>query len=271
SMFDPRFFDPSKAAVVDPRTGAITSGDLYNGIVLPGTEVPSAEGNRIPLLHSGEFSRLYHGLPDGLAKTHKNTFQPRLGIAYAVNDKTAVRAGVGMFLNRTMINRDLALGGNAPFEPQQLVSNGVVDDPGGAGSTKRNFPFSLSMQDPILKIPTAWNWNFTVERELPWSMKAEIGYVGRVGLHNQLKRNINQLLPGTCPNGTCPLIDPANPALGRFNVSALRPFRGLGVINLAENAGRSRYNGLQVNVERRSARGLQVGVSYTLSRSRDNA
>src|SRR5262249_31931988 len=53
--------------------------------------------------------------------------------------------------------------------------------------------------------------------------------------------------------------------------NALRPFRGLGVINLAENAGRSRYNGLQMNLERRSATGLQVGVSYTLSRSRDNA
>jgi hypothetical protein len=259
SMFDPRFFDPSKAAVVDPKTGAITSGDPYNGIVLPGTKSPSAEGNRIPLLHSGEFNRLYHGLPDGLAKTHTNTFQPRLGIAYALNAKTALRGGVGMFLNRIMINRDLALGGNAPFEPQQLVSNGAVDDPGGAGSTKRNFPFSVTMQDPDFKIPTAWNWNFTVERELPWSIRAEVGYVGRVGLHNQRKRNINQLPPGTIQ------------ANAGINVNALRPFRGLGVINLAENAGRSRYNGLQMNLERRSATGLQVGVSYTLSRSRDNA
>src|SRR5262249_58975584 len=197
--------------------------------------------------------------PDGLAEAHKNTLQPRLGIAYALNSKTALRGGVGMFLNRTMINRALALGDNAPFEPQQLVSNGVVDNPGGASSTKRNFPFSVTMQDPNLKIPTAWNWNFTVERELPWSIKAEVGYVGRVGLHNQRKRNINQLLPGTIQ------------ANAGINVNALRPFRGLGVINLAENAGRSRYNGLQMTLERRSGNGLQIACSHSLSRSRDNA
>jgi len=44
SMFNPDFFDPSKAAVVDRAGGFIVSGDRYNGIVLPGNGVPSAEG-----------------------------------------------------------------------------------------------------------------------------------------------------------------------------------------------------------------------------------
>jgi len=258
SMFDPDFYDPAKAAVVDRAGGFIVSGDRFNGIVLPGTKVPSAEGGRFPDLHSGAFDRLYHGLPDGFSKTHKNTFQPRFGVAYALNQKTALRGGVGMFLNRTMINRETALGGNAPFEPQQLVSNGLVDAPAGVGSTKRDFPFSITMQDLVFKIPTAWNWNFTVERELPWSIKAEVGYVGRVGLHNQRKRNINQLQTGA--RQANPGVDP----------NFLRPFRGIGIIALSENSGRSRYNGLQVNVERRSAKGLQVGLAYTYSKSTDN-
>jgi carboxypeptidase family protein len=269
AMFDPDFYDPTKAAVVDRASGFIVSGDALNGIVLPGNGVPNAEGNRIPELHNDAFNRLYHDLPEGFSKTHNNAFQPRLGLAYAPNQKTAIRAGVGMFLNRTMINRDTALGGNAPFEPQQTVINGLVDAPGGAA--KRDFPFTITMQDLDFKIPTAWNWNVTVERELPWSTKVEVGYVGRRGLHNQRKRNLNQLLTGTCPNGVCPLIDPANTSLGRFNVNALRPFRGIGIIGLSENSGSSRYNGMQVSLERRSATGLHFGVAYTLSKSTDNS
>src|SRR5262249_42058807 len=171
------------------------------------------------------------------------------GLAYAPNQKTAIRAGIGMFLNRTMINRDTALGGNAPFEPQQTVINGLVDAPGGAA--KRDFPFTITMQDLDFKIPTAWNWNVTVERELPWATKVEVGYVGRRGLHNQRKRNLNQLLQGTVQ---------ANPGV---NVNALRPFRGMGIIGLSENSGSSRYNGMQMRLERRAATRLPLRGAST--------
>ena len=254
--FLPAFYDRSKAPVIDPRQGFIVSGDPYNGIVLPGNGVPSAEGNRFPVLHTGQFDRLYHNLPDGLAETHYRVFQPRLGLAYAVTPKTALRAGIGMFANRTAINRDTALGGNAPFQPQQTVINGSADAPGGA--TPRLFPFTLTSQDPVFKIPSAWNWNTTFQREVGWGTTVEVGYVGRRGIHNQRKRNINQLLPGTVQ---------ANPGI---NTTALRPFLGLGILGLAENSGLSRYDGLQISIERRFARNLQFGVAYTQSKSYDN-
>ena len=173
-----------------------------------------------------------------------------------MNSRTAIRGGVGAFANRTMINRDTALGGNAPFQPQQLVINGSADAPGGA--TKRQFPFTMTIQDPLFKIPMAWNWNVTVERELPWSTKAEVGYVGRRGIHNQRKRNINQLLPGTLQ---------ANP---NVNPNALRPFLGMGIISISENSGVSYYDGLQISVERRFSKGLQFGAAYTYSHIADN-
>src|SRR5215471_7214329 len=254
--FLPTFYDPAKAPVVDPKQGFIASGDPYDGIVLPGCGVPSAEANRFPVLHTGEFNRLYHCLPDGLAETHYRVFQPRLGIAYAFTPTTALRAGIGMFANRTAINRDTALGGNAPFQPQTTVINGSADAP--AGATPRLFPFTLTSQDPVFKIPTAWNWNATFQRDIGWGTTVEVGYVGRRGIHNQRKRNINQLVPGTVQS---------NPGI---NTSALRPYPGMGVIGISENSGLSRYNGLQVSIQRRFAQNLHFGMAYTLSRSQDN-
>jgi hypothetical protein len=254
--FLPAFYDPAKAPVVDPKQGFIASGDAYDGIVLPGCGVPSAEGNRFPVLHTGEFNRLYHCLPDGLAETHYRVFQPRLGIAYAFTPTTALRAGIGMFANRTAINRDTALGGNAPFQPQTTVINGSADAP--AGATPRLFPFTLTSQDPVFKIPTAWNWNATFQRDIGWGTTVEVGYVGRRGIHNQRKRNINQLVPGAVQ---------ANPGI---NVNALRPYVGLGILGIAENSGLSMYHGLQVSIERRFAQNLHFGMAYTLSRSEDN-
>ena len=85
-------------------------------------------------------------------------------MAYAFSPRMSLRAGVGSFANRPMINRDTALGGNAPFQIQESVVNGVVDAPSGA--TQRAFPFTQTIQDPVFKIPTAWAWNTTFQREV---------------------------------------------------------------------------------------------------------
>jgi len=247
AMFDPAFYDPAAAQQVDRSSGfVIGGGDPLNGIVIPGS--PGG---------GGDLDRLRHGLPAGLAQTHRDMFQPRLGLAYAINAKTVFRSGLGLFYNRAMINRDTALGGNAPFQVQQAVVNGSIDAPGGA--TRRDFPLVVTAQDPIFEMPRAWNWNFTVERELPLQTTIEVGYVGRRGLYNQRKRNINQLQPGTLQ---------ANPGV---NPNALRPYLGYGPIGLAENSGRSQYHGLQVSVERRMTNGLHAGVGYTYSRAMDDS
>ena len=247
SMFDPQYYNPSRAVQVDRSSGFVAGGgDPLNGMVVPGD--PGS---------GGELDRLRHGLPAGLAQTHRNMFQPRLGLAYAVNPKTAFRTGLGLFYNRPMINRDTALGGNAPYQLQQVVVNGSIDAPGGA--TRRDFPLVVTSQDTVFNMPLAWNWNLTIERELPWHTTAEVAYVGRRALHNQRKRNINQLQPGTIP---------ANPGV---NPNALRPYLGYGPIGIAENSGRSQYHGLQVSVQRRVADGLHAGVGYTFSRTMDNS
>src|SRR5262245_44417908 len=246
ASFDPQFYDPSRAQLVDRTSGFVIGGVPLNGMVLPGA----------PDVNDG-YDRLRHDLPAGLAITHRDMVQPRLGLAYAITDRMAVGTGVGPFYNRPMINRDTALGGNPPFQIQQTVVNGSIDAP--AGATRRDFPLVVTAQDPVFEMPRAWNWNLTVERQLPGAMTVEVGYVGRRGIDNQRKRNINQLTAGTLQANT------------GVNANALRPYLGYGPIGLAENTGRSQYHGLQIAVERRVASGLHAGVGYTWSRTMDDS
>ena len=131
------------------------------------------------------------------------------------------------------------------------MTNGLVDQPTGA--SRADFPLVMTEQDPEFDHPTAYNWSLSVQRELPWQMVADVTYVGRMGLHLQRERNINQLQPGTVQ---------ANPGV---NVNALRPYLGFATIRLSENTGRSIYHGLQLNLERRFRNGLGFGVAYTYS------
>jgi hypothetical protein len=56
-----------------------------------------------------------------------------------------------------------------------------------------------------------------------------------------------------------------------INPNVLRPFRVFAIIALGENAARSEYNALQLELNRRFSRGLSYGFSYTFSKSNDNA
>ena len=254
ASFQPQFYDPATAPVINRAGGYVESGDRFNGVTLPG-DAPTEEAlAEFPQLAS--LQRLYHGMPNGFSETPFDGFQPRVGMAYALNEQTTFRAGVGRFLNRVQINTTAAYGFNAPLSEMQTVINGIVDAPGGAST--RNFPLVGASQSPDFTNPTSWAWNATVDRVLPWQMRGAVSYVGRAASNLERARNINQLQPGTIQ---------ANPGV---NVNALRPYLGFGSITLYETSGRSRYNSLQTQVERRSARGLGFSVAYTFSRTKDD-
>ncbi len=192
--FLPQFYDPGESAGGRPAQAASSrAATRMTASSCPAAGVPTAEGNRFPVLHTGQFDRCIIAFPKVWRRRTIWCSSPASASRMRLTPKTALRAGVGMFANRTAINRDTALGGNAPFQPQTTVINGSADAP--AGATPRLFPFTLTSQDPVFKIPVAWNWNATFQREIGWGTTVEVGYVGRRGMHNQRKRNINQLCP----------------------------------------------------------------------------
>jgi hypothetical protein len=256
--FDPRFYDPARAAIINPATGRLVGGDRFNGIVLPGDGFEGA-GNDLVVAQDPRVQALFRGEPRGFSETHSNAIEPRLGMAYSLNDKTILRASGGIFHNRVTLNDSTLLGGNPPFQPMVTVGNGIADNPSGGSGGATDLPFGIQGQDVVFKHPTAYMWSTGVQREVPFGFVLDVTYVGRRGLYLQRERNINQLLPGTIN---------ANPGV---NIAALRPYRGYGAIRLSENAGRSIYHSLQVSAERRYSNGLKFGAAYTLGKSDDNA
>lgn len=260
SVFDPGSYNPAIAVTQNPANGFITSGNLqsrYNGMVIPGDGFTEEASGRIPIADTGEFDFLFRGFDKRYSKVHYNNFQPRLGFAYAFNERNVLRAGVGRFYTRLGVSDSVFLGGNPPFQPQVSISNGSVDNPGGrAGNV---FPLSITTQDPIFKNPEAWTWNVTYEREVGFDTTVELGYVGRRGLHAQRERNLNQLLPGTVQ---------ANPGV---SADFLRPYKGFGIIRTTNNDANSIYNGFQLGITRRFTEGFSFGLAYTLSKSEDDS
>lgn len=257
SVFDPSVYDKAKAVQVNPLTGnpIAGTGDQYNGIVIPGDGWTAAAKGRVPIADTGELDRLFRG-SKSFSQVQKNLIQPRLGLAYTVTPKTVIRAGVGRFSTRIGVSDSIFLGGNAPFQPLASIPTGRVDNPGGG--SRSAFPLSVNTQDPIFKNPESWNWNATVETELPFKNVLEISYVGRKGLHAQRERNLNQLAPGTIQK---------NPGI---NANYLRPYAGFGPIRITNNEASSFYQAFQLGLNRRFNNGLSYGFAYTLSKSNDN-
>jgi hypothetical protein len=261
AVFDANKYDPSKAAVQNPSTGYIISGERYNGIVIPGTGWPDAAKGRVKIADTGEFNYLFSGGNNYWGNRQWLNFQPRVGVAYQLGNsqKQVIRVGAGKFMAHPGVTDSAFLGGNPPFQPMVSVSNGVADVPGSGPSSA--FPLYFATTDPTFKIPSSYVWNVSYEREVGFKTVVTVGYVGRVGLNLERTRNINELPVGT-------LFLPENKGI---NVDVLRPYKGFSTINVEENSGRSEYNALQLEVNRRFANGLSFGFGYTYSESLDNA
>lgn len=256
--FDRAFYDPAKAVQIDPKTGAVIpgSGDRYNGMVIPGSGWPDSAKGRFPEASDASLNYLFRGANEHYSDVQWDNIQPRLGFAYQINPKTVVRAGAGRFYTRLGVSDSIFLGGNPPFQPTANVSFGNVDNPGGTSAN--SLPLTVTTQSKSFHNPEAWNWNITVEREMPWKSLLSVGYVGRRGLHLQREADINQPTIATVA---------ANPGV---NLDALRPYKGYNSIRETDNVASSRYNSLQLGWNRRFSGGVAFGMAYTLAKAMDS-
>jgi hypothetical protein len=267
--FDPGSYDVSQAPTVSSTTGNVIlgTGNPYDGMVIPGfSSFPGSAKGRVPAAAPGNTSC------DGqscdslfapkLSKSYVNVtnqFQPRLGIAYQLDDKTVVRAAGGEFVTRMGLLDNIFPGGNSPFQPFITVNNVSVDNPGASITPGVAASLTVTTLNKGLTPPTRWNWNLTIERQLPLNSVLSIAYVGARGLHNWRVFDINQPAVGALQ---------ANPGI---SPNYLRPYKGYAAIQQEQSNGSSEYSSLQVSWNRRFTAGSMFGVSYTLARSLDNS
>lgn len=263
--FDGNLYNPAQAPQVSRKTGNVIlgTGNPYDGVVIPGfSAFPSSAQGRVlaassPTCDGASCNSLFD---PSLSKWYvhpTNQFQPRVGIAYQLNPKTVIRAGGGRFVTRMGLLDNIFPGGNSPFQPFVTVQNVRVDNPGASLTTGIAAPLTITTLNPNLKPPEAWNWNFTVERELFWNSALSVAYVAHRGLHGWDVYDINQPQAGTLQ---------ANPGV---NVNALRPYQGFAEIQEEESVVNSMYNSLQISWNRRFTAGSMFGFSYTFSKSMD--
>jgi len=201
--------------------------------------------------------------------------EPRLGVAYRINENNVLRAGYGQTRNPLPWSRPMR--GSYPFDinnnatavgtydyvttlqagiPAVVLpdtSKGTVVLPRGVFIRSPNvgteaFPGSGSGVDR----GRIQQWNVSFERRLPWDISAEVAYVGTATDGGYADLNYNVGVPG------------GGGSAAKYFASA-----GTGAINDWAARTKARYQGLQLALNRPFKNGLMLKGSYTWSQAKN--
>ena len=236
-----------------------------------------------------------------------DNWQPRIGFAYAVHPKTAIRGGFGVFYQ---LSRGTVFGHTGAGFNVNSTSNNTLDSnatlyaklsnpyPDGMllppGSSLGDATFMGLGAGTILgsnnRNPEYYSWNMSVQQELPWQSVLEINYTGSRGTHLFLPvTTLSPLAPQYWSMGRNTLTsqvqnpfygvitDPKATNLNRSTVQLyrlLRPmpqFDGTSVGTAEPPRADSNYHAMQLKWEKRYSKGLTVLVHYTWAKMIDDA
>jgi TonB dependent receptor len=209
-----------------------------------------------------------------------NTWQPRVGFAWAHDPKTTLRGGFGVYSYTWSL--DTYGGDNTSYGMGAEVSSSgkVADQTNGItpvtllggpgvvfGTTATPLPFSAASTDPTrfngqsagyiqyhTPVPRILQWNVSVQRALTTDVVAEVAYVASHGSNLSFFTSVNQV--------------PVN--LLSSNDSANRPYPNFQNIQGSTNNAISNYNSLQASVTKRMTNGLSLSFNYVWSHMLDD-
>jgi len=131
------------------------------------------------------------------------------------------------------------------------------------------FPAGVVGFDKAGQIPTTYNWNLTIQRELPKAILFDIAYVGAATNHLLYRINQNAIPLGAAwlPQNQDPLV--ANPKFDGTTSNQpnfYRPYVGYTNTTDYGFGANTNYHSLQVSAHRRFGKDLTFGVAYTWSK-----
>jgi hypothetical protein len=209
----------------------------------------------------------------GNSKTQWHNFEPRLGIAYALNPQTVIRTGYGRSYYQGTFGwtfNNLAADIYPSIVTQQLFGPTsflpvfpLTQAPPGVTfptiPTNGQLPLPDGISDSYIpanqKIPYVDQWNFTIERQLPGNVAFSVGYVGNIGRHLNGGYQLNDPIPGP---GT---FTSRQPLFAQFGITQ-------SIFDKCDCSS-SNYNSLQIRAEKRFTNNYSLLASYTYSRALD--
>jgi hypothetical protein len=230
-----------------------------------------------------------------------NNIQPRVGFAYAINDRTALRGGWGIYTVPFVFSNGIYMPGfsqatsiiPSPDSGLTFTANlatpfpdGLLQPAGASNGADTNLGQGVGRFAP-LDFRNAHNMRYSigVQRELPHQWMVDIAYAGSRGYDLVTETDLNpvpaQYLSTSRERDQAVINflgqDVANPFQGLIpgtglnnaqtdRSNLLRPFPHFTGVTSWDSSGTSRYNSLQTKVEKRFTRGYTILAAYTWSK-----
>ncbi len=231
------------------------------------------------------------GQPRSVFAPGNKDFGPRVAAAYALNNKTAIRAGWGMFYGPIYYDPGQAgFSQSTPWvaydpnrRPLNLLDNpfptGIIQPVGARNGLATNIGASVSYVDPNARTPRGRQFSFEIQRETLWGMRVSAAYVNNIVTRLGVSRNLNALTEQQFTQGATYLNTRyANPFAGLApgfglnqatiaNSSLIVPYpQFTGVTVLNSPLGNTRYDALQLYLVKRLSHGFSFSIAYTASK-----
>jgi hypothetical protein len=247
-----------------------------------------------------------NGAPTNASNGYYNTWQPRVGAAYTLGQKTVIRGGWGRyyvnpsnnFLQSTGYNATTTL--SASNDSNRTMIPNVIDNPfpqgintpqGSSAGLLTYVGRSFNFVNSNYVVPHTDLFSFSIQRAIGTRGRFEITYSGSRGYNLEATKNFDV-------QGDGAFRDSCNPLLGHSvsfcNASVNNPWKNMpsfvgtswytantvsrntiltpypqfsGLTEVALNTGRSWYNSLQSVYTIRMRNGINLNMNYTFSKN----
>lgn len=224
----------------------------------PDTEVNNEWGTFVPSL--GRAVQVgSNGVPAGIRNNYYKNFAPRLGAVWDPSGSGArvIRANYGVYYE-ALIHNIFSPNG---FLSAPVAQQGIFTASTSAPTISLSDPFPAALANSVLGASgvdpsyhggRVQRWSAGIQQAIGANGVVDVSYVGSKSTGLSSSYNLNQPVPG--PGAIQPR----------------RPYPTYSNINWTDATGTADYKALLTKFQRRLSKGLDLLVSYTLSKTTDN-